>query len=210
MNHRLSNIYKNNKNDNIINISNTSRSSVINNYTKKDKPSKTIDYYLYNEKIPNDLIKQKSKHKNKNDFYRSQTSNFRNYNIRFYSNDKNEYKRQKKINDAMNILLGKYSQSIPLINGNNRLKLNNKSFQNNFIPNKGNKSIKIKLKNTKYNDFNFNAKSDREINNMKYYKKNKKKYFINNFEIRQKLRTSNKYPEPEDIDDYLINMKDEL
>ena len=110
----------------------------------------------------------------------------------------------------MNILLGKYSQSIPLINGNNRLKLNNKSFQNNFIPNKGNKSIKIKLNNTKYNDFNYNAKSDREINNMKYYKKNNMQSFINNYEIRKKLRTSNKYPEPEDIDDYLINLKDEL
>ena len=110
----------------------------------------------------------------------------------------------------MNILLGNYSQSIPLINGNNRLKLNNKSFQNNFIPNKGNKSIKIRLSNTKNNDFNFNANSDREINNMKYYKKNNMKSFMNNFEIRQKLRNSNKYPEPEDIDDYLINMKDEL
>ena len=110
----------------------------------------------------------------------------------------------------MNILLGNYSQSIPLINGNNRLKLKNKSFQNNFISNKGNKSIKIRLSNIKNNDFNFKANSDREINNMKYYKKNNMQSFMNNFEIRKKLRTSNKYPEPEDIDDYLINMKDEL
>ena len=209
-NHKLSNIFKNNKNDNIINTSNTSRSSIINNYIKKDKPSKTIDYYLFNENIPNEIIRKKSKHKNNNDFYRSQTTNFRNINIHFYSNDKKEYKKQKKLKEAMNILLGNYSQSIPLINGNNRLKLNNKSFQNNFIPNKGNKSIKIRLSNTKNNDFNFNANSDREINNMKYYKKNNMKSFMNNFEIRQKLRTSNKYPEPEDIDDYLINMKDEL
>lgn len=207
---KLSNIFKNNKNDNLINTSNTSRSSVINNYIKKDKPSKTFDYYLYNENIQNDIIKEKSKHKNKNDFYRSQTNNIMNNNIQFYSTDKNEYKRQKKLNEAMNILLGNYSQSIPLINGNNRLKLKNKSFQNNFISNKGNKSIKIRLSNIKNNDFNFKANSDREINNMKYYKKNNMQSFMNNFEIRKKLRTSNKYPEPEDIDDYLINMKDEL
>ena len=209
-NHKLSNIFKNNKNDNIINTSNASRSSIVNNYIKKDKPSKSFYFYLYNENIPTDLIKKNSKHKNKNDFYRSQTTNFRNNNFGLFSTDKNEYKRQKKLNDAMNILLGNYSQSIPIINGNNRLKLNNKSFQDNFIPKKGNKSIKIKFNNTKYNDFNFKAKSDREINNMKFYKDNNIQSEMNNFEIRKKLRTSNKYPEPEDIDDYLINMKDEL
>jgi len=213
-NHKLSNIFKNNKNDNISNISNrSSRIDKIDNYLKKDKPSKTFDFYLYNENknIPNDLIKKKQKYKNKNNFYRTKTANIKNNNLRFYSNDKNEYKRQKKLNDAMNILLGNYSQSIPLIN-NNMLKLKNKSFQNNFIPNKGNRSIKLKLNNHKNNDFNFNfkAKSDRQINNMKYYKKNNMQSFMNNFEIRKKLRTSNKYPEPEDIDDYLINMKDEL
>jgi len=211
-NHKLSNIFKNNKNDNISNISNrSSRIDKIDNYLKKDKPSKTFDFYLYNENkdVPTDLTKKKQKYKNKNNFYRTQTANIRNNNIRFYSTDKNEYKRQKKLNEAMNILMGNYSQSIPLIN-NNMLKLKNKNFQNNFIPNKGNRSIKLKLNNYKSNVVNFKAKSDREINNMKYYKKNNMQSFMNNFEIRKKLRTSNKYPEPEDIDDYLINMKDEL
>lgn len=195
-NHRLSTICKNDKNENIVN---NCRSSRMNTYIKKDKPSKTFDFYLFDEIIPTNLINRNSKHKHKNNFYRTQTTNttnIRNNTLHFYSTDKNEYKRQKKLNEAMNILLGNYSQSIPLLDGKNKLKLNSNNLQNNFVSNKANKNININLNNINNNDFKFKAMSDREL--------------INNFEIRKKLRTSNKYPEPEDIDDYLINLKDEL
>ena len=212
------------------NIMNTSKTNSKMNYSKSQK---YFTLNTYSQRAPKlkhiNLVSNINQENNR--FKRAFTNRNNNLlfskdNILFASIEKNDELRQKNIKNAINKLLENNTPRTDLEKEKNiQLTFDTQKEPRINIPknifNYNNKNNNIENENNINNKYQNNIKNKEQnnisedfivINNKKIYL-NKYKDYINNrnnrnlisFEIRNKFGMSKKYPEPDDIDDNLIN-----